>query len=167
MKRFIRIVAFLAVFVLLFSTVNYYMARSVDHYSANALGGFYKQPRGSLDAVYIGSSNVLAFWNQMIAWEQYGITVYPYSCVSQQLTAAEYAIKDIRKTHPDVAFVININTIGLKTNTPSLHRLFDNMPFSINKVQAIEAMSEMYGLTDEQKKELYFPILRYHSRWEK
>lgn len=167
MKKFLRVVIFFAVFLLLFSGVSHILAVGVDRNSASAMGGFYSEPKNSLDAVYIGSSNCLAFWNPLFAWEQYGITVYPCASISQQLTAAEYIIKDVLKTQDDPVFLININTLGSRTNTPSLHRLFDNMPFSLNRIQAIESMGEMYGLTRDQITELHFPILRYHSRWSK
>lgn len=165
MKRAIRIVIFFLVFALVFVGVDYALSIGVDRHSAHVMRGFYDEREGSLDAVYLGSSNCLAFWNSMVAWEQYGITVHPFSNNSQQFTAAEYLIKEARKTQPDAVFVVNVNTLGLKTDVISLHRMFDNMPFSLNKLEALAAMTEMYDLTGEEKQELYFPILRYHSRW--
>lgn len=164
-KFIIRAVAFVAVFALVFIACSHMLSVGMDRHSAHVLKGFYNEKPETLDAVYFGSSNVLAFWNPMLAWEWHGITVHPYSCNSQPLTLAEDLIKEARKTQPDAVFIVNINTLGLEMDTVGFHRLFDNMPFSIHKIQTIEKMSAMYNLSDKDKLELYFPLLRYHSRW--
>ena len=164
-KFIIKAIAFATVFALLFVGSTRILSVGMDRYSAHILNGFYDEEPESLDAVYFGSSNVLAFWNPMLAWEQYGLAVHPYSCNSQPLTVVEYLIKEARKTQPNAVFVVNINTLGLEMDVVGLHRLFDNMPFSLNKLQTMQAMTQMYDLSTQDATELLFPILRYHSRW--
>ena len=99
------------------------------------MSGIYEEPENSLDAVYIGSSNCYAFWNPNIAWEEYGIAVYPYCCSTQPLLATEYLIKEARKTQPNAVYIVNINTLGDAVSDVVIHRLLDFMPLSKNKLE--------------------------------
>ena len=94
-KRYsLRVVLFITIFLILFITLLWLFSNHPDHRIYQMIGGFYEEPEDSLDGVYIGSSNCYAFWNHLVAWENYGIAVYPYASGSQPFYAAEYLIRD-------------------------------------------------------------------------
>lgn len=137
----------------------------VDELSYQGIRGFYQEEKDSLDVVYLGSSNCLAFWNPMVAWEEYGIATYSYACNSQPLTAAKMLIGEARKTQPNALFVVNINTIGDELKIADAHHLFDYMPFSFDKISYIEELCDIYDFSFSDRIELYIPMIRYHDRW--
>lgn len=162
----IKTVLFALIFILLFSYVSQVVTYPSDYRNYQWIGGFYEEEEESLDAVYIGSSNCYAFWNSMTAWDEYGIAVYPYSCNAMSFIATEYLIKETRKTQPDALFIVNVNTISELTVTiEKVHHLLDYMPFSLNKLELIDALADAGDFTTEERMECIVPMLRYHSRW--
>ena len=157
-------------FILLLSLSLSFVARVVTVSAANIeyqwMAGIYEEPEDSLDAVYIGSSNCYAFWNPNLAWEEYGITVYPYTCSSQPLIVAEYLIKEARKTQPDAVYVVNINTLGDGSVSDTvMHRLLDFMPLSKNKLELTDYLCNLADLSFSDRLEYYIPLIRYHDKW--
>ena len=162
----IKAVLFTLIFVLLFAYASKVVTYPSDYRNYQWIGGFYEEEEESLDAVYIGSSNCYAFWNSMTAWDEYGIAVYPYSCNAMSFLATEHLIKETRKTQPDALFVVNVNTISETTVTiEKVHHLLDYMPFSLNKLELIDALADAGDFTTEERMECIVPMLRYHSRW--
>lgn len=76
----IKIIAFILIFVLLLAYFNRVLTYSSYVVESRWMTEIYKEKENSLDAVYIGSSKVYAYWNPNIAWNDYGIAVYPYNC---------------------------------------------------------------------------------------
>lgn len=165
LKNLFKVVVFAVIFAVLLSGVTSLLACGMDRMSYNSVQGFQEEPEDTLDAVYIGSSNVLAFWNPMMAWEEYGIAVSTLATNSQPLTSAEFMIEEARKTQPNAKYIININTLGEITSVPRMHKVFSYLPFSMNKYNNVNRISDLYGFTDEEKMEFYFPIIGFHSRW--
>lgn len=162
----IKATAFSLIFILLFLIVSHVLTVSSSDLEYHRMTGIYNEPESSLDAVYIGSSNCYAFWNQLLAWEEYGIAVYPYTCSSMPLMVTEYMIREARKTQPDALYIVNINTLeDSELNDVVMHRLLDYMPLSSNKLELTRYMSDTLGYSFTERLEFYFPILRYHSRW--
>ncbi len=166
-KHLIKAVAFSLIFVILFSYATRVVTVSSDDNEYQWISGIYEEPKDSLDAVYIGSSNCYAFWNSNTAWNNYGIAVHPFTCSSMSLLAAEYVVKEMRKNQPNAVYIININTFREKALTSvALHRLVDFMPLSINKLQLTNYLCNIKGLSWDEKMEYFFPMIRYHSKWE-
>lgn len=164
-KILIKVTAFLLMFSFVFSIVqNLLVSRSsID---MQFIPPFYEEREDSLDAVYIGSSNCYAFWNSAFAFKNYGICVYPYSSNGQPFYAAEYLIKEAGKTQKDAVYVVNINTVFDDTVPfDHFHNLINVMPNSLNKLQMINHLRYMGGYSLEDSWEYYFPIVRFHSRW--
>lgn len=165
-NHIIKAVLFTLIFILLFAYVSKVVTYPSDYRNYQWIGGFYEEEEESLDAVYIGSSNCYAFWNSMTAWDEYGIAVYPYSCNAMSFLATEYLIKETRKTQPDALFVVNVNTISELTVTiEKVHHLLDYMPFSLTKLELIDALADAGDFTTEERMECIVPMLRYHGRW--
>lgn len=115
----LKTLAFSFLLIISFAGISKILVSHDDYRNYQWIHGFYEERENSLDAVYIGGSNVYAFWAAPLAWEQYGITVYPFACNSMPLIAAKYMIKEARKTQPDSLFIVSINGIG--TDFPPLH----------------------------------------------
>lgn len=161
-KNLFKAIIFLLIFVILFSGVSKAFTAPGDYRNYQWIAGFYEEPKDSLDAVYIGSSNCDAFWNPLVAWEKYGITVYPFNSNTQPIIAAEHLIKEVRKTQPNALIILNTNTLGMKMMTNvRYHYLLDYLPFSLNKLSLTHYLSQEAGVSFEESLEFYFPIIRY------
>ncbi len=163
----LKVVIFSLLFIILFQYVTKVMSmNTIDTRQYTLMTGIYEEEKDSLDAVYIGSSNCYAFWNPLVAFEEYGICVLPYNCSSLPLNVAEYMIREARKTQPDAVYLININSIDEEEiSDVVMHRLLDYMPFSLNKLELTKYMTELSELSLKDSMEYYFPIIKYHGRW--
>lgn len=164
-NNIIRTGVFILIGIGLLSGVSSIMVtRAADARIYQWYSGFYAEKEDSLDAVYIGSSATYAFWVAPLAWERYGIAVHPLTAPSQPFEAAEYLIKEARKTQSDALYIVPINTIKKITDT-RVHYLVDNMPLSWNKVQLVRTMGKYMEIDWTEQLEYLFPLIRYHSRW--
>lgn len=164
-KNYIKTGVFFIIFFILFY-FGQKIVTAPEHRNYQWVRGFYAEEENSLDAVYLGSSNCYSFWNPLVAWEEYGIAVWPYSTNSQPFIAAEYLMKEVRKTQPDTVFVVNINSIaGEKLTFKVLHYLLDYMPFSMNKLALTDYLCDVCDFSLSERREYYIPMIRYHSRW--
>lgn len=128
--------------------------------------GFYKEEENSLDAVYVGASNVYAFWQGPIAWNEYGITVYSMSIPSMPVQSIKYMIEECRKTQPEALYIINLNSFkDTDVDVTKLHRLTDYMPLSTNKIEMIDTLCDSANINILDRIEYYMPIIRFHSEW--
>lgn len=165
-KKLIKGIAFCLLFVILFAGASRILTSPGDYRNYQWIAGFYEEPDDSLDAVYVSSSTAYAYWNSLVAWDQYGIAVYPYTSNSQHFITTEYLIREIRKTQPDALFIVNTNTIDNgRMSVEKFHHLLDYMPLSLNKLQLTHYLVKTAGLDWESALELYVPLYRYHDRW--
>lgn len=137
--------------------------RAGDSRTYQYYGDFYEEKRDTLDAVFIGPSSTYSALLPLLAWERYGIAISPFCCPNQPSVAAEYVIREARKTQPDALYIV---PVGLsKPSDITLHYLVDNMPLSWNKIQLVKKMGEYLEIGWEEQLEFLFPIIRYHDRW--
>lgn len=162
----IRIGAFICIGIVILNGVhNVIVRRAGDSRISQWYGSFYDQKKDSLDAVFIGSSATYSSWLPTFAWDQYGIAVSLFTCPNQSLEAAEYLIKEIRKTQPNALYIIQVRDVGRSLTSNKLHYMTDNMPFSWNKIQTVRAIGGYMGKNWEEQLEYLFPLIRFHSRW--
>ncbi len=162
----IKTVIFILVGVILFSLTQKAFTLNKSDLQYSRMNSIYNEEDNALDAVYIGPSNVYAFWNPMIAWEEYGIAVQHYGSASIPVTVAEYLIREARKTQPDALYIVSINSLGEDgVLDKAMHYVVDNMPLSTEKLRLTNYMIKANGLSFADGLEYYFPIIRYHSRW--
>lgn len=128
--------------------------------------GFYAQPDGSLDAVYVGASNVYAYWQAPLAWKDFGCTVYPMTVPGMPARSVRYVIEEARKTQPDALYIVNLNEFKEpKVTEKNIHYLVDYLPMSRNKLAIINDLTKELGAAGFDKLEYLFPIIRFHSGW--
>ena len=131
--------------------------------------GFFIQPRDSLDGVFIGASNVHAFWQAAFGWHDRGIAIYNLSFDSLPITAVQYLVEEARKTQPNALYLICLNTFKRQTTATDvsrIHGVVDYMPLSVNKLRYIHYVADRSSLGPLERLELYLPIIRFHSRWD-
>ncbi len=164
--RGIKISLFLIIFVVIYRYITIIFSYSIDARNYQWVAGFFEERENSLDAVYLGSSDTYAFWQAPIAFEQYGITVRPLCCNSQPLAAAKYLIEETRKKYPDALYIIPINNLTTELEDTHIHYLTDYYPLSVNKIKMIWAMADYAEEPYSKRMEYFFPIVRYHPRWD-
>lgn len=166
-KKISRVCLFLMILVIGLGVIQKVVTTPADYRPYQLIHEFYEEPEDSLDAVYIGSSVVYSLWAAPLAWENYGIAVWPFSTPDQPLEMAEGLIREARKTQPDAVYIVALNyeDRDFENDSVTLHRMTDYMPFSLNKLKIINTYAELGNWDFSQKLEFIFPILRYHSRW--
>lgn len=166
LHHIVRAAAFLLLFAVVFTMVNNVFSRPSNDYNHRMIAGFYEEPENTLDAVYIGSSNCFTFWNPVFAWKNYGIAVYHYACDDLPFAATAHLIEEVHKTQPDALILVNLNALHDNEIKQSFtHCLVDNMPMSANKIRLIRHLAKTAGWTESECMEFYFPIIKFHSRW--
>ena len=168
-----RSILFVVICVAIFLVVQFYLTCPEDYRNNEWIGGFFEEEPESLDAVYLGSSEVYAFFQPPLAWDKYGIAVHNFTSNSQPFEAAKYIIEECRKTQPDALFIIDTKQL-IKNYTQdkyvvNLHYLFDYWPATPTKYKAMTELlfeGNYSFLNIFQKFELYVPLYRYHDRWQ-
>lgn len=165
MKKVLRVTVFFAILIALVIPLSKVMTSTEDYRNYQWIHGFFEERENSLDAVYLGSSGTYAFWAAPLAWENYGIAVYPVVSNAQPLAAAEYIIREGRKTQPNALYIVKVSMLGVDFTSPQLHYLLDYFPNSLNKIKMTDTLLDLSGYEDKDRLEFYFPLYRYHSRW--
>lgn len=129
---------------------------------------FYGLERNSLDAVYIGSSGVDQFWMGPLAWEEYGIAVYPLSTNSQPFPAIKGNIREVLKSQNPELFIVDIRSIrkgpeDLKSG--SIRQAVEFMNPSWNRWKTTKEILDFTGIPRNERMEYYLPIIKYHERF--
>ena len=141
-----------------------YVLRNVDPNSLR-IEGFYQEQRDSLDVVFIGASDIYTSFMPGRAYEKYGFTSYLLASESITSEGVITAVKEVVRTqHPGI-IVIEANAFLYgnsenETNEGHIHKFFDNLPLSINKLQYIQK-----NVPENQKWEYLFPLIKYHGLW--
>lgn len=165
-KNRIKVVCFVICFVCLFQAIQKRFLME-DKRIYQTMAGFYDEPENSLDVVYVGSSNVYAYYQAPLAWNDFGYTSFSLSIPGLPMHATKYMIEEARKTQPDALYVINMNNFRRDDfNANYLHFSTNWMKFSMNKVKMITEMSKVCGVEHwTGLLEIYFPLIRFHSAW--
>ena len=165
LKRTVKSVAAVLIFCILLIWVQNVLAGNSDVRDSKRITGFYEQPEGSLDAVFIGSSTTYAYWMAPYAWQEYGIAVYPYSASSLPVEMIRFIVEEARKTQPDALYIINITSLYEDRASEQIHHILSEMPLNLTKLKAIRYLCKSQNFTLQESMEFYFPILRFHDRW--
>ncbi len=164
-KNTISFVIFLDLGIFVFSYVQDWF-KSQDIPTYQGFKGFYKERKNSLDAVYIGSSNVYYYWQSPLAWGNHGMAVWNYNAGAMPAEALPYLMNEVRKTQSDPLFIINLNIIHeVEIDAAKIHRVTHYLRPSFNKFRMISSLSDDAGYEGLEKLEFFFPIIRFHSKW--
>ena len=111
-----------------------------------AVEGFYHENKNSLDAVFIGASNVVRGWEAPLAWKDYGIAVWSYAIPTVNCKAMPFQIMEIHKTQPEALIIISLNSFKtLRLNDNRIFRSTSYLRFSPNKLAMIHSLANDAG----------------------
>ena len=133
--------------------------------TSSTVDGFYAEEEDSLDVIFYGSSQIVLGVSPMEIYEKYGIKSYDLATGSQPFGATRYWVEETHRTQPQAVAVVEV-MLALDEGTMSegaIRESLDEMHFSGVKNRAIQSICETYELDTA---DFYFPLLRYHDRWE-
>ncbi len=173
-KELIRGLVFLVIAFFLLVYLNNVFTLADSNESRQIFNGFYAEEEDTLDGVYLGASPVNRFWAAPYAYERTGIAVYNLGIASMPFVYNESVIEEILKTQNPKFFLIDLRwfkrTEDYVTET-HVRNVSDSMRFlSWNRIKGINAVLDYYGQgendLDYERLHYYFPIVKYHSRWQ-
>jgi hypothetical protein len=165
-KNILSVTAVLLIFVLVLSFVTRlltpkYMETLVE---GSFVSQYYREDKNH-DVIFIGDCEVYANFSPMELYREAGITAYVRGTSQQLIWQSYYLLKETLKYETPKAVVWNVNAMRYSEPVKEeFHRLtMDQMRWSEEKVGMILA-----SMTEEETFLSYvFPILRYHSRFDK
>lgn len=165
-KRTVGIIAFLLIFVCLFSHVERILCRkeTAGWWNTTAkIDGFYNSPENEYDVMYFGSSNTYCCFNPLVVWEKTGVKSYVLATQQQPIWATYHYMVEALKTQDIKLAVLDILMMSENEEyyDDGVNYTFcDNMPMSKNKIELIKASTP-----EEKRFSLAFRFMKYHSRW--
>ncbi len=168
-RRILPAVVFIAIFIVLLIPLSYILRRGGD--TKSRFMGFYAEPKDSLDIVMIGSSPTYSCCVMPELYGEYGIKAYPLASNVQRPIAGQFLVKEAEKTQSPALYMFEMRMyvgleVGLGGNMAYTREVTDNMKYSANRIDAINAMVTQHITTeDTDKYTYYFDIFKYHSNW--
>jgi hypothetical protein len=170
----LKCAVFMAIFVFLFNCVSNIFGVPDDKFdNRGRVRAFYEQPKNTIDVCLIGASSFYRGWSSMEAWKDFGITSWAYATSAQPSGIRKFIIKDVMKTQKPTVFIIDVrNFLSIpkaehKSVEGNIRKVVDNMPFSINRINAINNSLDTIGIeSDDNRIEWYFSFYKFHNRWE-
>ena len=88
----IKVICFLLIGVLLFLAISNIVipkwVTPADNRMSYIMQGFYKEPKNSLDVIFMGNSDVYRGISPITLWDEYGIASYNYVSSGQRMWTA-------------------------------------------------------------------------------
>ncbi len=163
-KQILKAAVFAIIFIFLIRSVTYALRTNGE--VKDRFTGFYAEPDNTIDAVVIGSSPVYPAIVTPKIYGDTGITMYPLSSNMQRPVAGLYLVKEAQKTQSPQLYIFEMrmytaNDEDLLGNMAHTREVTDNMKYSINRIDTINAM------VDDKSERLsyYIDIFKYHSNW--
>ena len=169
MKNFIKGTVFALIILIIFVFLNrlYNPCGSLgEWYAVTGVTEYYKQPKHTIDILYVGNSNVYTGISPLEMYEKNGVTGYAYSTPEQKVWTSYYAIKEALKTQKPKVIFLEAGEFFSNENDQSeqgKRKAIDPLKLSKNKLDMIN--DDVYKFTTFDKLSCLIPILRYHSRW--
>ena len=159
----VRTVVVVLLFALIFSWVTLVFLPD----KGQTIIGFYREPKDSLDVLFVGSSPVRWGISPLTLWHEYGFTSYLRSSLQMQPSVGYNYLMEALETQSPKLVVMYVPKLFTENNVDAFeHRVrqaVDYMPFSRYKLDIIR---ETLAESETQTLWSYlFPLLRYHDRW--
>ena len=158
------IIALVILFGVLFLLQRLLMPKYVDDVvEGNFVAEYYREKDKNFDVIFIGDCEVYENFSPVVLWQEHGINSYIRGSAEQYIWQSYYLLEDALRYHIPEAVVFNIQSLQFnESQSEAYNRMsIEGMRWSPSKLGAISA-----SMTEEEHAiEYYFPILRYHSRW--
>lgn len=159
-----RIYSVIFVLVIFCCGLNYFNELLVNKDSQKNYMPFLENER-EFDVLFFGSSHVYMGVSPQDLFRDYGITSYNLGMDGNFIASNSYYIKEVldylhnESLKMPKAIVLDIY-VGKGNPTTSIHRLWDCVPLSRNKIEMVDKLVEV-----KEKKSMLVPFLLYHNRW--
>ena len=165
-KNILSVTAVLVVFAIVLGFVTRLLTPKYmeDLVEGSFISQYYREEKDH-DVIFIGDCEVYANFSPMELYRQAGITAYVRGTSQQLIWQSYYLLKETLEYETPKAVVYNVNAMRYSEPVKEeFNRLtIDQMRWSDEKVGMIQA-----SMTEEETFLSYvFPILRYHSRFDK
>ena len=167
-KIAVRVLAFFAVFCICFAALSRVFVRKTLYGPWNATvkyNAFRNLEEDSLDVIVFGSSHAYCSFVPKVLQDEYGIRAYVLATSEQPVAASYYFMLDALKTQNPKVIVLETYMVNNSGETPTdvaIYRATEQMPFSLNKLRMISALTD----GKEDKVPFYLDLFEYHNRWD-
>lgn len=165
-KTILSIGVVLIVFCIVFMLISMLLQPKymTDLEEGSFISQYYREA-GKHDVIFLGDCEVYANYSPMELYRDYGITAYVRGTPQQLVWMSYYIAEETFRYETPRVLVFNVNAMRYSEPvSEAYNRLtIDKMRWSVSKVRIIKA-----SVTEEEQFLSYvFPILRYHSRFDK
>ncbi len=165
-KTLLPVLAVILVFFALFSLVSAILSPKymTDLVEGSMLSQYYREDKNH-DVIFIGDCEVYANFSPMELYREKGITAYIRGSSQQLLWQSFSVLEEALTFETPKAVVFNVNAMryGEPVKEEFNRLTIDKMRWSKQKIDIIQS-----SMTEEETFLSYvFPILRYHSRFDK
>lgn len=161
MKNLIKTSIFIIIFLFLGHLIF-----SVIWFAPTPLREFYREPKNTIDVVYIGASNAFAHFNTVYAYHKYGFTTGLMSNNSQPAMAYKYLIADSQKRQDPRVYVIDISaSTSMEKDESTIRFVADSMPTSLNRFKLVTDLLKNSDIPKKDYLNFYFSFFTYHNLW--
>jgi len=162
---FLRVIGFIFVFCIFFSIASQVLSKKYNYDSQTTT--FYKQPKDSIDVLFLGASGFYRGVSPLIMWEEQGFTSYTRAIPAQQaFTTYYYFLESLEYQNPKVVVLDAyrlVNSAHFEIQEFAYRASYEPMRFSRVKLQSL------LDITSESDPSVLlgyiFPLYRYHNRW--
>lgn len=138
MKKYIRYIAIIMITVLVFGRLGKVL--EANHDGNQAMNGFYKLDRNTVDVMFYGSSHIYAGVNTVSLWDEYGIAAYDLAGTMQTLWNSYYNMEETLKYQTPKVMVVDVYGALIEEEYYTSTNVIKNassMRFSTNKIKNI------------------------------
>lgn len=153
----IKLICFLLIFLILLQHFSFVL---VDK-SAAAENGYIYDEKNDIDVLFLGTSVTNSGISPLDLWNNYGITSYNIAQDGQGIANSYYSLKSVLQYQNPKVVVMDLAYIDRDSSSGMIHNMIDNIPFSLEKVEAVLNLASVGELDD-----YLIPITYYHSRWD-
>jgi hypothetical protein len=169
MKKAIRISLILIIFIGCFILLNMLLQPkyATSLVEGSMIAQYYDESKDH-EVIFIGDCELYANFSPMVMYESAGIKAYVRGSSQQMIWQSYYILKETLKYEKPKIVIFNINSIRYDKQSEEVSEAYnrltiDQMKWSQEKIDIINA-----SMTEEETFLSYvFPILRYHSRYDK
>ncbi len=165
LKLVLRPVIFGLVVIVMLSMLNtLFNPVWTDYNNYFTIGGFYKEPKNTVETVFLGASVPSSYVSSTEMYKEYGLCAYSLANPEQPVIASYYLLEDAynrhEKTLKNVFF--DVSELRDEGRDQVFHKALDYMPLSILKIRAV------YDYCDGDFSKMFnfiYPFSEFHNRW--
>lgn len=136
---------------------------SDEYKSGSNIRGFYDMPRGSVDVLVLGSSNVICGVDANRMYADHGISAYSCGTEAQPILGSYAWLREALRFHDLQAVVLDVANVFAHSDEASYRKSFDYMRLSPVKWEALRRYQSINP--DMSFGSYLLPFITYHSRW--